>query len=358
MPMFSRLQKSFLLVLLDDDERRKTQLFYLELLLGSICALMSLINVATNKSALLISTFTTCLVSFANAFIISKSGKTSNVSYIIFTIKVLAVLTYFIISGGTEAFSPIWILLIPACGMVTFGRKWGTMLTLVMFLELIFFFYVPFGRDLLQCHYTYSFILRFPVVYVCFYAIGYYLEFVREVHYSEVDKLRREASFQSVHDPLTGLHNRLGFNRELDETIGNVWSDEAFSMLIADADYFKDINDNYGHGIGDQVLKTIASRMLEAVEGWGIVCRWGGEEFSVLLKGTTVETTKDLAEKIRRSVEKPMVFGDVTVNITVSIGGVCSKELSYATAREMVLMADKRLYKAKEQGRNVCVCGK
>jgi diguanylate cyclase (GGDEF)-like protein len=153
-------------------------------------------------------------------------------------------------------------------------------------------------------------------------------------------------TLESHTDPLTKLTNR----RTMDKLINQWMNDgEAFSLIVVDIDHFKRINDTYGHGVGDQVLIYLAETMKAAVVAEnGVCCRYGGEEFVVLLPGDFGEEAFHIAERLRQSVsEQVSPCGDV---ITVSAGIADSKER--LRAEELFDLADQRLYEAKNSGRN------
>lgn len=348
-----KTKHTFQAFFLDNENTRQQQLVYLEMILGTIGAVMSVINIITHKDALLISTALMAVLSFANALFISKVKSGFFFAKIIFCLKMFALFSYFIIFGGTEGFSTIWLLLLPACGMFAFGRRIGTYLSAALFVELVAFFYTPLRDTVLQCEeYTPSFITRFPVVYCCFFAIGYFLEYVREITYKEMNRLRNEAKEQARHDALTGVYNRLGFDDKLSLHIKNAAEGIPFALLFIDVDKFKDINDSYGHKIGDKVLRVSVERITSILQTNGVVCRWGGDEFAVIIDSHIYDEWQSIAESIRASLSQPVVADGLSIRMTISIGGVGSGELSEPTALSLTAIADKRLYSAKINGRN------
>lgn len=349
-----KAKKSFFSFFLYDDKRMQKQLFYLEILLGAISFVMSVINVITQQKWLLLSTAFMAVFSLVNAFIISRGDKFFTFAKVIFCVKMLVLFTYFIVFGGTEGFSTIWLLLLPACGLFVFGRKEGTILSLLLLAELVILFYTPLRDVALQCEYTDAFLMRFPVVYGCFFAVGYYLEYIRELTYNEMNRLRKEARDQAQHDAMTGLYNRYGFDIKLGRYF-TARQSEPFALLLIDTDMYKTINDKYGHTVGDNVLKIIANRIGGTVSDNGIVCRWGGDEFAVLIHSKSFDEWKSLAEEIRMIAAQKIITDGHEIFTTISIGGVESGEISSGDATVMAMIADERLYRAKTEGRNQCV---
>ncbi len=147
----------------------------------------------------------------------------------------------------------------------------------------------------------------------------------------------------SEHDKLTGLKNRFGLHSDYRGGQG--------ALIICDIDFFKKVNDTFGHNAGDAVLKH-AAKILSA---HGNVYRWGGEEFLIVLEGANTSEAADLAEKIRRAIMNSVcLFDDKKISVTMSFGVA---EINRALSlEENIKVADERLYRAKETGRNRVVC--
>ena len=157
----------------------------------------------------------------------------------------------------------------------------------------------------------------------------------------------------SVTDSLTKAYNRRHFF-ESGETLVSVANREKskISLLMIDVDFFKNVNDTYGHQVGDYVLVCLSQEIKSITRESDIFARMGGEEFAVILPNTSLNGSKVIAEKIRNAVET-LTFEDnyISAGITVSIGCATINE-KVATLEELYQEADKRLYVAKELGRN------
>jgi diguanylate cyclase (GGDEF)-like protein len=166
--------------------------------------------------------------------------------------------------------------------------------------------------------------------------------------------LRKEALFyQSVKDGLTGLFNRRYFDSALKIAVErcerNV--DYCFTLIMFDIDHFKKFNDTYGHQTGDDVLQQVAKHILKAIRKTDVFCRYGGEEFAVILCGTDAEKGFLVAEKIRKVVEKIKIKTPIdTTKVTISLG--IAQYFSGDDEEEMIKKADSALYQSKERGRN------
>jgi two-component system cell cycle response regulator len=172
------------------------------------------------------------------------------------------------------------------------------------------------------------------------------------------DRLRHNVQLSlemAITDQLTGLHNRRYMSRHLDNLISSAaQSGKALAFLILDIDYFKAVNDGYGHDIGDEVLKEFASRISANVRGIDLACRYGGEEFVVVMPDTDVTLAIAIAERLRKSIEAnpiPISRPPGKLNITISIG-IAGSEGSSDTAEALLRRADQALYSAKRTGRN------
>ena len=164
-----------------------------------------------------------------------------------------------------------------------------------------------------------------------------------------------------IHDHLTGLKTRMFFEEESKiylDMINNISAGKRrqwfgfknISFLFIDIDYFKKVNDTYGHDIGDLVLKKVSEAIMQSVRVGDTVARWGGEEIIASLLGASIEDAKVKAEEIRKNVEILNFTEMPDLKITVSIG-VVSSEMS-SNFEELVKKADEALYASKENGRN------
>jgi diguanylate cyclase (GGDEF)-like protein len=167
----------------------------------------------------------------------------------------------------------------------------------------------------------------------------------------EMEEVNRRART----DPLTGLYNR----RHFDELLSHLMKQtdrfgDATSLIIADVDHFKKVNDTWGHEAGDHVLKTIAEILRAGVRDADICARYGGEEFAMVLPKTNLQGAAELADRLRKQVEaRPIMFEATPIPVTISCGVACYPE-GVITKEALFAAADRALYEAKSAGRN-CV---
>jgi len=167
-------------------------------------------------------------------------------------------------------------------------------------------------------------------------------------------RLREALRTQSIKDPLTGLYNRRYLEETMErETRRAVRAEQGLGVLMLDLDHFKKFNDTHGHDAGDTVLRETASFLLKSVRAEDIVCRFGGEEFVVILPVADLKVTQARAERIRTRLRELTVMhqGQSLGMVTVSVG-VAELPQHGASAKELLEAADAALYQAKREGRD------
>lgn len=167
-----------------------------------------------------------------------------------------------------------------------------------------------------------------------------------------VNSFHRRLADMAMIDGLTGVANRQSFSLSFAQALaGAKRKAEPMSVLMIDIDHFKSINDRFGHIAGDKVLRDIASLIKKRIRGWDTLCRWGGEEFVVLLQGADLDGACNVAEELRSAVQEER-FGepDKPVRITISVG--VSQHHDGDRELDITDRADRALYRAKEGGRN------
>jgi diguanylate cyclase (GGDEF)-like protein len=168
-------------------------------------------------------------------------------------------------------------------------------------------------------------------------------------------KYAKKLHLLATTDSLTGLLNRRSMEEQMKNELNRFRRNKIpFSILMGDIDHFKKINDTYGHDFGDYVLKGVAEILRMHTRGQDVICRWGGEEFLLMLPETNLNGAANLAEKIRVIVEKKSFeFHNMKTNLTLTFG-VCEYD-SGSSIEQCINIADKALYAGKIQGRNQVV---
>lgn len=157
----------------------------------------------------------------------------------------------------------------------------------------------------------------------------------------------------AYYDPLTGLANRHFFNETLNRALlQGKRQKKNLGVLFLDLDEFKPVNDTYGHSVGDKLLIEVGQRLTQVLREGDFLARLGGDEFIILLASIEAKkNTKDVAERCVSILEQPFQIEQVEVRIGVSIGGAFSDEVDNQS-QELISLADKRMYQAKQAGRN------
>lgn len=217
---------------------------------------------------------------------------------------------------------------------------------------------------IIACLYVKDFIFLAPLfvvmwLYYFFMCKRYHNEYARAFHIEmklKENQLKLEKLNQT--DTLTGIYNRQYFDNALDLQ----WdlasrSQTSISILFLDLDFFKKINDTYGHIIGDRALCHAAKILKEtAKRRTDMVARYGGEEFAIILACTQHDIAKELAEQIRHKIETtPLQYGELTIHITASLGVSCTIPSNQKSCISFLDEADQALYQAKHTGRNKVV---
>lgn len=168
----------------------------------------------------------------------------------------------------------------------------------------------------------------------------------------DLDRVKKEA----MTDGLTGVANRKSFDEAIDKLIEETPNKEGdtFSLILVDIDHFKSFNDNYGHQVGDQVLRLVARTLKDGTKGQDIVARYGGEEFAIMLPGTNQHAALQVANHLREAVaSKEIINRNTNTKLgRITMSGGATELRAGDSAQDMIERADEALYSAKNKGRN------
>lgn len=269
--------------------------------------------------------------------------------------------TYYIgLKCGTYCFlfSIVPIIIYFGCFLFKGARRWSIVLMLAINFAVFVVLYVIFTKRepiyeltpdtrLLLVIFS-SFVMIFSTI---FYNTIYIYANEREI--VNLEEKNKQLSVDAHEDVLTTLLNRRGF-LPLIEPMIKVTSSEEFCVAFIDIDDFKVINDSYGHEAGDEVLRHITTLMRKEMHDCDI-CRWGGEEIVILMKGYDMETAKERLEALRKSIETiPTAFFNKQIFVTITIG-LEKYSKKYKTPEEIIKAADKRMYYGKQHGKNMLI---
>lgn len=248
----------------------------------------------------------------------------------------------------------LWLFVFPYLTMLTFGLRRGLVVLGAQIVCLAAIFFLP-GDPFLRVPYPQPVresIFAAYLVACCAVISG---EYTRSRAYQTISTLMRQLKEASQTDELTGLYNRRAFNERLShEKDRSVRNAKPFCIALCDIDYFKKVNDTYGHNCGDKALQHLSEILRSHVRKQDTVARWGGEEFILLLAETPLEGGVTLAEKLRKALlASPCHCEGYSIPFTISIGvHECVPSENLETH---IAMADAKLYAAKKAGRNrVC----
>jgi len=320
------------------------------MLFAVIAFVMSVLNVITHKGLLLIATSVFCVLCLIDWTLVKVSEKNNRLATTIFAVEMGILFTYFVVTGGTDNFSIIWLLMLPSLGLFFFGPKGGSALSAAMLVIMVICFRLPALQNIVT-DYNDTFRTRFPIVYIACFAMAFFLEAVRRFTANSLKEAREKYEYLYSHDALTGVRSRyssVDLYRELCKTSGTI------GLAMFDIDHFRDFNTIYGHAGGDKVLVHIANTLVDiSAKAGGVVYRWGGEEFLIFYNNGALAA--DNAWEINKTVaETPFEIDGVDRHVTISggvyeVGGLIAYGKGFATVVEA---ADENLYAAKNGGRN------
>ena len=269
------------------------------------------------------------------------------------SLVLLAMGTYILlVTSLPDASILLWYLLFPPMLMLCLGLKHGTLMCAVTLISVLTLLFTPVSH-LLVVDFSMQMRVRFVLVMISTFVLSFLAESARAKTHKALRSAISTLEQYAKKDPLTELDNRRGFqayftehqNRKNSETI------QEFAVALGDVDFFKSVNDAYGHHIGDLVLRHMAQVMSMHIRSSDRVFRWGGEEFLVFMPHTRTAEGRSVAQRLCDAVaETPFVHEDVIIPLSISIG-VYSGPLAEGFDVH-IKKADEQLYLAKNNGRN------
>lgn len=317
-----------------------------------MCALLPMEYYLRNIHALgvLLGVLLLCLVS---CVYISITNKT--------TLPILAMAayayfmcSYFIWAGIVDADKILYYFWIVPLAIACLPTRLGPVLSLI-FIVMIAVLFLPPVFEHMAANLDAGFRFRFLLAIVCIYLVSLMAEYYLSMMFRSIFAINRELEQYSLTDSLTGQGNRRNFINQFQRLHAlQLRTGEPFTIIMADLDHFKKVNDTHGHLLGDQVLIFVAESLGRTLRGQDSLYRWGGEEFIVLLPGTRLEQGKIVAERMRKTLEAAVFVKEkVIIPITASFG-----VYAVGTAQPMhehIQNTDTLLYQAKAKGRNCVV---
>lgn len=253
------------------------------------------------------------------------------------------------VTGGHNGTALFWMYPFPIVFFVLLNHKAGLIFNVLLLACIFSIIHIP---QLNFVNYDININLRFEVSMIILVTFAYISEYMRESSHRQLITINKEKQRVANTDQLTKIPNRR-FLEELTFSSPNEKGEIAefpMAMVMADIDYFKRVNDTYGHDIGDQVLVFLAQFLKHNIRNSDMVVRLGGEEFLLLFPRANIDTAVMICEKFNRTLQStPFVYENTTINITLSFGVAiadCPEKMCLAR-----VAADKMLYLAKKNGR-------
>ncbi len=235
------------------------------------------------------------------------------------------------------------------CGVISTlhinrAKKWTYMTSCLLIIPAIMFFVVISNR-ILMLKTVFSYLISIIIVSILVYSFIRYIDLTKYTY--------KKYQYESVKDFLTGLNNVRQFDKHLNQVIADLTEESLITMLYIDIDFFKKVNDTYGHQNGDKVLADLGEILLSKSSHRDFFYRNGGEEFCVLMTDCPKDKILEVAERIRRAVRDHQFYllDGQKIHITVSIGVAVYPD-SVKDINQLVEKADEALYEAKRTGRD------
>lgn len=275
---------------------------------------------------------------------------------VVSTTMLFSFLIFFSFITKNNGFGLVWTLCFSLFVIPILGTRKGMILTFLFYLILVPMVYLGIGEwD--NGFWNISAFTRFFMASMTVVYAAYFFESSSVAAYRTILEIREKEKIYlkklenlSVTDQLTGLHNRRYFDDHFEIEKQKVERyDNLLCLIMIDIDHFKSVNDKYGHPVGDKVLKEFSLLLRKNIRNSDILSRWGGEEFIIMLPGTSIDNSLLIAEKIRKSIATRQfeLIGKLTASF-----GVSEVDASSSSNRDAIHRADKALYRAKKQGRN------
>ncbi|GAC08180.1 GGDEF domain-containing protein [Paraglaciecola chathamensis] len=262
------------------------------------------------------------------------------------TIMVTALILLFVVTSQGYSHSLYWATLVPPFAFFLLGRTSGTGVSTFTFFICALVVYEQMETQR-PAFFAFGSLLNVIEVSIAHILLFRFYEQARSSAYDTLAIRNTEILQLAETDKLTGLYNREKLENTLIACLPGVDEQYPLSVMLLDVDYFKKINDQYGHFEGDKVLQALAKKLKDLMREQDIVARWGGEEFVVLCTNASLETAMQLAQRIREDIAKQVICGH---GLTVSVG-VAQYEPG-DTVESLLDRADVGLYQAKNNGRN------
>lgn len=318
------------------------------MLLLAICA-----NILEHNTTLVTALSIWSTVPLIVLFWLRKSPASSSAPMFLLVASLMLLGAWLLLGNTTDSFtgSVTWFILFPTMTMFSLGLRLGSIVFALYYLFLLVLMLTPLSQ-FITMPLEESMRVRMLLAMLGAFVFSWWAEYIRENTRRALARSMERLEEEARTDVLTGLGNRRDFDAAFGWITAKFRRDmQPFSLAIIDLDWFKRINDTFGHAVGDKVLLHVSQVVSRHIRASDRLFRWGGEEFTILMPGVGPEAAAAAAERIREAVAAaPYFHGYVEIPCTISVGlysGTTAQDTDEAMA-----IADKNLYAAKELGRN------
>ncbi|WP_164931910.1 GGDEF domain-containing protein [Janthinobacterium sp. 17J80-10] len=289
-------------------------------------------------------------ITLANIVLFRVTGNRNWASYG-FTYGLLALFGFLVATGGVDHTGPLWGYPMAVVALSILRARFGLAVIAAMLGVILVLFLAP-PAFIEIAAYSAAFKLRYTATFLALVLFTGLHEFARAKSQGALEQVSEQIDRLSQTDVLTDLPNRRYMLDRLEEENSRYLRHQhPYAILYGDVDDFKQINDRYGHAAGDEALRAIAHAMRTRLRQHDIVCRWGGEEFLVLLPETGAELALEVAEKLRAAIAAiEFQPGGIAHRLSISFGVQVASVPD--TVDNFIHQADQKLYRAKQAGKN------
>tara|TARA_R110001583_G_scaffold22377_6_gene83994 strand:+ start:7917 stop:8969 length:1053 start_codon:yes stop_codon:yes gene_type:complete len=316
----------------------------------SITAFMALVAFFNENFTLgIILSFASFIYVSSYYFITLKNNLDLSSSIVLYSLYIL--MFYLTYHGGVENTGPLWIFIAAPVSVFIHGFKRGLIDLLAFMIVIIVILYLP-QNVIEHAQYTAEFKIRLILSFSTVTFLSALYEISRQQSYAQILELSKKYELLARFDPLTKLSNRRdALNMLQYEQKKMLRNKNPVGLIICDIDYFKKINDKYGHNFGDKTLTALSELFKSQIREQDCVARWGGEEFLFILPETSIANAYIIGQKIQQALQQhKLMYKNKRVHITVSMG-ISQLDIN-SSIDEAINNADKYLYQAKHAGRN------
>lgn len=336
------------------DTESNRQIFTVNLfgLVGLLITAAMAVN-ALGEQRYLLSTVLFCasLIYYFGHYYQKRTGKFQVASNIILY-SLLILMIYLVYSGGKDNTGPLWIFMVAPVALFFGGLKRG-LLNISLFVAVISVLMFYPNDALLATSYGFEFKTRLLLSFLTITFLSSFYEYSRQQSFTHMSEMSKKYEQLARLDPLTQLSNRRDALEKLDYEVNRIERNNCpIALILCDIDFFKQVNDKFGHDAGDQTLKLLAQLFQDTLRKQDTVARWGGEEFLFILPQTSSEQAQIVAEKVRDKVKSIPIEHDGNIfDISVSMG-ISELTRIHSDVEKAISKADEFLYMAKENGRD------